>query len=163
MKVKNTTTRSNRKVENSTPMPAPIALAAAVQAKMAKGLTRDQAIKQLVGDSFAAFQASLEGKPVSHIDHSLRAQARNWSTGEVLARLKHELRSAFDSAFVVGSWVWVQFSGEPAPEVRAGLSQLGFHWSPRRQAWQHPCGHDKAGVGGDPMAVYETAEAAAVA
>lgn len=63
------------------------------------------------------------------------------ATGQLLAVLKREAPRFFESSMVVGNWVWVAFEQRQPRRVTALLSQLGFHWAKRRQAWQHPCGH----------------------
>lgn len=93
-------------------------------------------------------------QPVSWIDHDKRAKARLWTADQVLDALRDLPGEALEKALVVGKWIWVQFENPPAAQVRAGLSQLGFHWSPRRQAWQHPCGVFDVDTGGDPIRKY---------
>jgi len=95
-------------------------------------------------------------KPVSWINHEERQHCRfDYTAPEVLLSLSVACPEAYEHAFIVGSWVWVQFPEAPAPATRAMLSQMGFHWSSRRKAWQHPCGSPEGvGVGGDPIRRY---------
>jgi len=64
---------------------------------------------------------------------------RKLKTGEVLDKLK-DCPSALAKAYIVGSWVWVEFESKPDFKTRSFLLQLGFHWNKQRNAWQHPCG-----------------------
>ena len=47
-----------------------------------------------------------------------------------------------------------QFVVSAAEKIRADLSQLGFHWNTKRQAWQHPCGQFTAGSPKEPREKY---------
>jgi len=78
-----------------------------------------------------------ERPPVTAIDLKQRDLNRALCTDDVLSSLTAEL---FALAEVVGKWVWITFPEPPAPQVRAELSQLGFHWNNHRKCWQHPCG-----------------------
>ena len=60
------------------------------------------------------------------------------------------------TAEVVGKWVWVRFTEQPAAEIRQQLAQLGFHWNSARQAWQHPCGSFSLGSQADPREKYSS-------
>ena len=76
----------------------------------------------------------------SGIDFGLRLRNQSLETERVLEMLRREAPRFFQLSAVVGRWVWVQFP-EPQPRrVTALLSEFGFHWSRRRQCWQHPCG-----------------------
>lgn len=61
-------------------------------------------------------------------------------TEELLAVLKRETPKLFERCTVIGAWVWIQFPSAQPKRVTELLSRLGFHWSRRRMAWQHPCG-----------------------
>jgi len=77
------------------------------------------------------------------------------STEQLLAVLKREAPRFFQLSMVVGTWVWVAFGERQPKRVTALLSQLGFHWSKRRMAWQHPCGHFVDGPSNvDPRETY---------
>jgi hypothetical protein len=77
----------------------------------------------------------------------------------LLSRLKQELPEVFNQAQIVGNWVWLEFSVAPDPEIRANLKKLGFHWNPKRQCWQHPCGVHRHHSQGDPRDRYEVSPA----
>ncbi len=77
-------------------------------------------------------------------------------TEKVLALLQQQDRRLWELAEVVGKWIWVSFSEQPAPTVRQTLAQLGFHWNRTRQAWQHPCGQFRLSSAGDPHEKYQS-------
>ena len=95
-----------------------------------------------------------------HIDHEQRKANRQLATAQVLALLQRRLVRAYELAEIVGQWVWVQFTEKQPREITAELSQLGFHWNNKRQAWQHPCGHFTHGNPGDPRSKYGSRHAA---
>ncbi len=76
----------------------------------------------------------------SRVAYGPRLSNQLMNTEELLAVLKREAPRFFDKCSVVGKWVWIQFPAPQPKRVTALLSRLGFHWSPRRMAWQHPCG-----------------------
>ncbi len=88
------------------------------------------------------------------IDFEQRRANRRLPTEQVLDLLQRRLRRAFELAEIVGKWVWVQFSEKQPREITAELSQLGFHWNYKRQAWQHPCGQFTASTPRDPRTKY---------
>jgi len=88
------------------------------------------------------------------IDSEQRKKNRTLPTPTVLQRLQTSLPDAYRLAEVVGKWVWVSFSEQPAAEIRQQLAQLGFHWNRERQAWQHPCGQFSMGSPADPHEKY---------
>ena len=88
------------------------------------------------------------------IDHALRDSNRKLPTQEVLTKLAEALPVAYQSAVVVGNWVWVSFETPPAAETRQALAQLGFHWNNTRQTWQHPAGKFSLHGAGDPRDRY---------
>jgi hypothetical protein len=90
------------------------------------------------------------------IDFEQRRKNRLLETDKVLALLSQALPEIGQWAMVIGKWVWVVFSEAPAPEVRAQLAQLGFHWNRKRQSWQHPCGLFRSGSKADPRSKYQT-------
>ena len=73
------------------------------------------------------------------IDTEARKKNRTLPTEKVLQMLQAASPDLFHVAEVVGKWVWVTFTEQPAAEIRQQLAQLGFHWNRERQAWQHPC------------------------
>jgi len=90
------------------------------------------------------------------IDSEARKANRTLPTEKVLALLQQQDRRLWELAEVVGKWIWVSFSEQPAPTVRQTLAQLGFHWNRTRQAWQHPCGQFRLSSAGDPHEKYPT-------
>ena len=88
------------------------------------------------------------------IDSEARKKNRTLPTPTVLQRLQTSLPEVYRLAEVVGKWVWVSFSEQPAAEIRQQLAQLGFHWNRERQAWQHPCGQFSLSSPGDPHEKY---------
>ena len=95
-----------------------------------------------------------EPSALLHIDHEQRQANRQLPTEQVLDLLERRLRRAFELAEVVGQWVWVTFSEKQPREITAELSQLGFHWNNKRQAWQHPCGQFTDRTRRDPRTKY---------
>ena len=100
--------------------------------------------------------AAAEAKPDHRlaIDREQRTKNRTLPTPTVLQRLQTSLPDVYRAAEVVGKWVWVSFSEQPAAEIRQQLAQLGFHWNRQRQAWQHPCGQFSLSSPGDPHEKY---------
>jgi hypothetical protein len=90
------------------------------------------------------------------IDSEARKANRTLPTPKVLALLNQQLPAAYRLAEVVGKWVWVRFTEQPAAEIRQQLAQLGFHWNRDRQAWQHPCGLFSLGSAQDPHEKYSS-------
>ena len=90
------------------------------------------------------------------IDAAARKKNRTLPTPKVLNLLLTSLPDTYRLAEVVGKWVWVRFTEQPAPEIRQQLAQLGFHWNRERQAWQHPCGSFSLGSIADPHQKYSS-------
>jgi hypothetical protein len=90
------------------------------------------------------------------LDFEKRREYRQLPTDRVLELLRTETPKFFGLAEVVGKWVWVQFADKQPREVTGALSQLGFHWNNKRQAWQHPCGQFTTGSTADPRTKYGT-------
>ena len=90
------------------------------------------------------------------IDREARKKNRTLPTPKVLNALFTTLPDAYRVAEVVGKWVWVRFTEQPAAEIRQQLAQLGFHWNSQRQAWQHPCGSFSLGSQADPREKYSS-------
>ena len=98
-----------------------------------------------------------DGKCNLHpIDSEARKKNRTLPTPKVLNLLLNSLPDAYRLAEVVGKWVWVRFTEQPAAEIRQQLAQLGFHWNRERQAWQHPCGNFRLSSSQDPHERYES-------
>ena len=74
------------------------------------------------------------------IDLRLRQTNRMLTTEKVIELLRAQAPQFFQTAEVIGKWVWIQFTDKQPREITAQLAQLGFHWNNKRQAWQHPCG-----------------------
>jgi len=62
---------------------------------------------------------------------------RKRSQSDIIDMLPDDVR---ELAYMVGRWVWVSFDTMPARSVLNELKALGFRWSSKRKAWQHPCG-----------------------
>ena len=90
------------------------------------------------------------------IDREARKKNRTLPTPKVLNQLLTTLPDVYRLAEVVGKWVWVRFTEQPAAEIRQQLAQLGFHWNSARQAWQHPCGSFSLGSQADPREKYSS-------
>ena len=90
------------------------------------------------------------------IDPEARKKNRTLPTDKVLALLQQQDRRLWELAEVVGKWIWVSFTEQPAPTVRQTLAQLGFHWNRTRQSWQHPCGQFRLSSSGDPREKYQS-------
>ena len=88
------------------------------------------------------------------IDTEARKKNRTLPTPKVLHVLLTTLPDVYRTAEVVGKWVWVRFTEQPAAEIRQQLAQLGFHWNRERQSWQHPCGAFSKGSPADPHEKY---------
>ena len=98
--------------------------------------------------------------PLPPLDYDKRREYRTLSTDRVLALLRNEAPKFFGLAEIVGKWVWIQFTEKQPREVTSTLSQLGFHWNNKRQAWQHPCGQFTLSTPKDPRAKYGSRHAA---
>jgi hypothetical protein len=94
-------------------------------------------------------QSSAGGSPLSVAQsvklaglfkRSLHQQHRSLELPQVLAMVRQHVARQWWSTEVVGSWVWVHQSSALRQAERSALFELGFHWNPRRQVWQHPCG-----------------------
>ena len=105
--------------------------------------------------STAQNQTKPEAKPLPYVNYKLRDENRALPTDKVLAALRQLMPTQYALAEVVGQWVWIAFAEQPVAEIRAGLSQLGFHWNNARRCWQHPCGQFRTqGSGEDPRQRY---------
>ncbi len=78
--------------------------------------------------------------PLPQIDFALRRANRALLTESLVALMKDEAQPFFESAEVVGRWVWIKFDDKQPQAVTRSLAELGFHWNKKRQTWQHPCG-----------------------
>lgn len=95
------------------------------------------------------------GKGRVWVDFRKRHENRALSTDRVLDMLRLEAPRFFELAAVVGQWIWIAFDQKQPGKTTALLSQFGFHWSRRRQCWQHPCGRFVDGPSSrDPRETY---------
>jgi hypothetical protein len=101
-------------------------------------------------------QSSGKATPLPKIDFKRRFQNRGLSTEKDLDMLYHETPRFWELAQVVGKWVWIQFDGKQPSQITAALSELGFHWNKKRQAWQHPCGQFCTSSRQDPRQKYQS-------
>lgn len=94
-------------------------------------------------------QSSASGSPLAsasavqftgQFSTALHQQHRSLELAQVLAMVRQHVGRQWWSTEVVGSWVWVYQSRSLSQAERSTLFELGFHWNPRRQVWQHPCG-----------------------
>jgi hypothetical protein len=71
---------------------------------------------------------------------SLHRRHRSLSREQVLEFIQQRIPRQWAAVEVVGQWVWVRSSRSLLSLEQALLFEVGFHFSPRRGAWQHPCG-----------------------
>ena len=105
-----------------------------------------------------ALQA-LSVKLAGTFSRTLHHQHRSLPLEQVLGVLRCRFRRQWGYTEVVGQWVWVHVSPELQYLERAWLFELGFHYSPRRRAWQHPCGVPSS-PSREPFVKYFPAESA---
>ena len=102
--------------------------------------------------------AAPETKPAKvlpYVNYQQREENRALSTEKVLDLLRRWMPAQYNLAEVVGRWVWITFTEQPAETIRGQLSQFGFHWNNARKCWQHPCGQFATeGSGADPRQKY---------
>jgi len=79
-------------------------------------------------------------KKLPKIDLAARRSNRRLPTEKLLALMRVDTPQFFNTAEVVGAWVWIKFDQKQPQVVTRELSELGFHWNGTRQTWQHPCG-----------------------
>jgi hypothetical protein len=100
-------------------------------------------------------QPSKPVRVLPFVNRSERDASRALSTDRVLAALRRCMPHQYELAEIVGQWIWITFPEPPPEQVRAELSQFGFHWNNYRKCWQHPCGHFASeGSGADPRLKY---------
>ena len=103
----------------------------------------------------AAPEQAMPARILPYVNFKERDANRALSTDRVLELLRKWMPEQFNLAEVVGHWVWLTFTEQPAEQVRGQLSQFGFHWNNARKCWQHPCGQFRAeGSGEDPRQRY---------
>jgi len=76
---------------------------------------------------------------------------RRLSTADVIDRLPAEAK---EHAYIVGAWVWIEFPVKPKQEILNQIKDLGFRYSKKRKAWQHPCGVFRSKAPYDPKDKY---------
>ncbi len=102
-------------------------------------------------------------KVLPYVNYQQREENRALSTEKVLDLLRRWMPAQYNLAEVVGRWVWITFTEQPAETIRGQLSQFGFHWNNARKCWQHPCGQFQTeGSDRDPREKYGTHFAADV-
>ena len=111
-------------------------------------------IAQSSTDNTAPAAAQNQAPALIPLDHDKRREYRSLPTASVLSLLRTQAPRFFELAEIVGHWVWIQFDHKQPREVTAALSQLGFHWNNKRQAWQHPCGRFSLSTQGNPRDKY---------
>ncbi len=104
--------------------------------------------------SAAAGQVQFTGQ----FSAALHQQHRSLELAQVLAMVRQHVARQWWSTEVVGSWVWVYQSPGLRQSERSALFELGFHWNPRRQVWQHPCGVPTPGAAASPLARHFPAQ-----
>ncbi|HZM05769.1 MAG TPA: hypothetical protein VFC44_22440 [Candidatus Saccharimonadales bacterium] len=90
------------------------------------------------------------------IDFARRHRNRGLPTESLLNLIRREAPDFWNVAEVVGKWVWIQFEHRQPSQITVVLSEFGFHWNRRRQAWQHPCGTIAASSNQDPRRKYRS-------
>ena len=75
-----------------------------------------------------------------HFSRALHQRHRSLSRERLLLFIQQRIPRQWAAVECVGQWVWVHVSRSLLELERAQLFELGFHYSPRRRAWQHPCG-----------------------
>ena len=94
-------------------------------------------------------------KVLPFVNYKERDANRALPTDRVLESLRRWMPKQYELAEIVGQWIWITFTEQPVEQVRAELSQLGFHWNNSRKCWQHPCGQFATeGSGADPRQKY---------
>ena len=131
----------------------------AQQSSKKKTMKTKTQIKSGLGSRSA--QLNTDKPRLARIDFARRRVNRTLDTETLLGLMRGTSPRFFELAEVVGRWVWIQFTEQPAVEVRQKLAQLGFHWNNTRQAWQHPCGLPRSERATfDPRKVYGSSFAA---
>ena len=119
-----------------------------------------QSSTEQTAEAAAPAAAQTQTPPLIPLDYEKRREYRSLPTPSVLSLLRTEAPRFFEIAEIVGNWVWIQFEDKQPREVTAALSQLGFHWNNKRQAWQHPCGKFSLSAQGNPRDKYGSRYAA---
>jgi len=103
----------------------------------------------------AAPAAEKPTRILPYVNYAEREANRALPTEKVLDLLRRWMPRQYELAEVVGKWIWITFTEQPAEQVRGQLSQFGFHWNNARKCWQHPCGQFATeGSDADPRQKY---------
>ncbi len=103
----------------------------------------------------AAKRTDKPARILPYVNYKEREENRALSTEKVLDLLRRWMPAQYNLAEVVGRWVWITFTQQPAETIRGQLSQFGFHWNNARKCWQHPCGQFQTeGSDRDPREKY---------
>jgi len=126
---------------------------------MKKSAIKNQSAPAPVTESQASETAApapaKSARILPYVNFQQRDENRALPTDRVLELLRKWMPEQFGLAEVVGKWVWITFTEQPAETVRGQLSQFGFHWNNSRKCWQHPCGQFRTeGSGEDPRQRY---------
>jgi hypothetical protein len=100
--------------------------------------------------------AQRNSEQLQRIDFARRNRNRGLPTESLLRLIRREAPDFWELAEVVGRWVWIQFDDWQPSQITAALSEFGFHWNRRRQAWQHPCGTVTPSSNQDPRRKYRS-------
>ena len=84
---------------------------------------------------------SAQTRKLHTIDFARRRENRRLPLEKMLQVIERDAPEFWELIQVVGKWLWIQFDGKQPRRVTATLSELGFHYCRRREAWQHPCGN----------------------
>src|SRR5688572_33504936 len=114
-------------------------------------------LQSSVAGSFPSAQASAL-QFTGQFSAALHQQHRSLELPQVLALVRQHVGRQWWSTEVVGSWVWVHQSPTLRQAERSTLFELGFHWNPRRQVWQHPCGVLSPAAAAGPLPRYIPAQ-----
>ena len=104
--------------------------------------------------SASATQKANPEKKRPYVNYKERDANRELPTERVMELLRSKMPEQYALAEIVGKWVWVTFAEIPSDKIRAGLSQIGFHWNNARKCWQHPCGQMRERGTHDPREKY---------
>lgn len=115
-----------------------------------------QSQSEQLGTETASNADQTNGNPKAkpYVNYKERDANRQLPTERVLELLRSKMPEQYNLAEIVGKWVWVTFTEIPSDKIRAGLSQLGFHWNNVRKCWQHPCGQVRERGTQDPREKY---------
>ena len=143
-----TTKSQSKKNTESGLLVSPVELAEKTETKAAETTTAPAQVVETP-------EAEPAKRILPYVNYAERDANRSLCTADVLDHLRRWYPEAHAIAEIVGKWVWLTFPTPPPELLRAGLSQIGFHWNNHRKCWQHPCGQFKTeGSGQDPREKY---------